>query len=180
MLSEDNEKTRRGSEEEKACLICGGVKTDCSIMMTLWCICPFWFVIFSQNMKRSLSSGLCTRQTLHQQTSFSSPCWNPYWKDDNLSLSRRLWKICCQSYAVFQKYYSRNASKSGRITESDVEKVEDSTWKGTKPNSSKVGEKIILNCSEFLWTDFVYIYIDSDKWILIWSITGIISDSGNH
>jgi len=27
-------------------------------------------------------------------TSFSSPSWNPYWKDDNLSLSRKLKKIC--------------------------------------------------------------------------------------
>jgi hypothetical protein len=37
----------------------------------------------------------------------------------------------------------------------DVEKVEDSIWKGTKPSSSKVS-KLFLN-SEFLQTDFVYI-----------------------
>jgi hypothetical protein len=99
----------------------GGGKTGCSIMMTLWCIRPFWFVIFSQNMRWSSSSRLCTHQTMHQQTSFSSPCWNPYWKDDNLSLLRRLLKICWQNYAVFQRRYSRNASKSGRNAESDVE-----------------------------------------------------------
>jgi hypothetical protein len=41
-------------------------------------------------------------------------------------------------------------------TESNIEKVEDSIWEGTKSNSSKESEKIIKNL-EFLWTDFIYI-----------------------
>jgi hypothetical protein len=52
-----------------------------------------------------------TRQTLHQQTSFSSPSWNPCWREDDLSLSRKLKKIRWYSYAVFQKRHSRNVSK---------------------------------------------------------------------
>ena len=54
------------------------------------------------------------------KTSFSSPSSNPYWKDDNLSLSRKLKKIHHQRYAIFQKTHSRNASKTGRNTGSDV------------------------------------------------------------
>jgi hypothetical protein len=51
------------------------------------CIPPFWFMIFSQNLRWSLSPSL---QTLHQHTSVSSPRQYLYWKDDDLSLSRRL------------------------------------------------------------------------------------------
>ena len=50
-----------------------------------------WFMIFSQNVRWHSSPSLFTHQTLHQQTYFSSPTWNPYWKEDNLSLSRSLW-----------------------------------------------------------------------------------------
>jgi hypothetical protein len=61
----------------------------------------FWFMIFSQNMRQCLSFSLCTWQTLHQQTSFSSPHWNMYWKYDDLILSRRLkeirWEWCINS-----------------------------------------------------------------------------------
>jgi len=95
-------------------LICGAVKTGCSIMTKLRRIPPYWFVIFSHNMRRRSSHSVHIRQTLHQQTSFSSPSWNPYWIDDDLSLSRKLKKISWCSYAVFQKRHSRNASKTGR------------------------------------------------------------------
>jgi len=43
-------KRLRGSEEEKAW--CEGENNDCSIMTTLQCIPPFWFVIFSQHMRQ--------------------------------------------------------------------------------------------------------------------------------
>jgi len=62
---------------------------------------------------------------------------------DNLSLFRRVKKICWQSYAAFQMRHSRNASKTGRNAGSNEYKVEGSTSKGTKPNSSKVNEKMI-------------------------------------
>jgi hypothetical protein len=53
-----------------------------------------------------------------------------------------------QSYAIFHKRHLRNASKTGRNAESDVQKVEESTLEGTKPSSSKVSEKMIyINCS---------------------------------
>jgi hypothetical protein len=36
-----------------------------------------------------------------QQQTFSSPRWNPYWKEDNLSLPRRFkkthWEWCIKS-----------------------------------------------------------------------------------
>jgi hypothetical protein len=66
-------------------------------MTMLQCISSFSFMIFSQNMRQHSSPSLLTHQTLHQQTSFSSPSWNPYWKDDNLSLLRRLKKIPCRA-----------------------------------------------------------------------------------
>jgi len=54
---------------------------------------PFWFVIFSQNIAHPSSLSLHTHQTLHHWTSFSSPSWNLYWKDDDLSPSRKLRKF---------------------------------------------------------------------------------------
>ena len=68
-------------------------KNGCFIMTMLWHIYPSWFMIFSQNMRQCLSPSLCTWQNSHQQTYISLPCWNPYWKDDNLRLSRRLKRI---------------------------------------------------------------------------------------
>jgi hypothetical protein len=59
------------------------------------------------------SPSLCTHQTLHQHTSFCLPSWNPYWKDYDLSLFRRVKKIHWQSYTVLQKRHSRNASERG-------------------------------------------------------------------
>jgi len=44
--------------------------------------------------------------------SSSSSC-SLYWKDDDLTVSRRLKKICWQSYTLFQKRHSRNASETG-------------------------------------------------------------------
>ena len=48
--SESDEKAERGSEEKMAW--CEGQNNDCSIMTTLQCIPPFWFVIFSQHMRQ--------------------------------------------------------------------------------------------------------------------------------
>ena len=84
----------------------------------LWCIPPFWFG-FSHKTWMMLVPSLCTHQTLHQHTSLSLQSWNPYWKDDNLSLFRRLKKIHWQSYTVLQKRHSRNASQTVRNAGSD-------------------------------------------------------------
>jgi hypothetical protein len=61
-----------------------------------------------------------------------------------------------QSYSVFHKRHSRNASKTGRNAESDLQKVEESSLEGTKPGISKVSEKMIyINCSQSLQIDLV-------------------------
>jgi hypothetical protein len=86
-------------------------KTGFCIMTTLRRIPPYWFVIFSSKMRRRSYHSVHTSQTLHQQTSFSSPNWNPCWRKDDLSLSRKLKKIRWYSYAVFQKRHFRNVSK---------------------------------------------------------------------
>ena len=63
-------------------------------------------------------------------------------------------KNLLQSYAIFHKRHSGNAYKTGRNAESNVQKVEESTLKGTKPSSSKVSEKMIyINCSQSLRID---------------------------
>ena len=92
-----------------------------------------------------------------QQTSFPSSSCSLYWKDDDLTVLRRFKKIHWQSYALFQKRHSRNGAKTGRNAGSNVWKVEESTSKGTNPNSSKVSEKTIyFNCLESLKTDLIY------------------------
>jgi hypothetical protein len=101
MLSEGDKKAERGSEEKNHN---NALVHSC------------WFVIFSQNMRRRSSPSLCTHQSLH----FSSPSWNSHWKDNDLSLPRRLKKIDWKSYAKFQNRHSRNASKTGRNPGSDV------------------------------------------------------------
>ena len=149
-------------------LICGVGKNGCSIMSTLRRIPPYWFVIFSHNMRRRSSHSLRTRQTLHQQTYFSSPSWNPYWRDDDLSLSRKLKKIRWYGYALFQKRHSRNASKSGRNAGNDVQRVKGGTSKGTKPSNSKVSEKTnYLNCSDSLRTDLIIQKVVADLMALM-------------
>jgi hypothetical protein len=40
-------------------------KCGCSTMRMQWWISPFWFIIFSQNMRQRSSPSLHTRQTLH-------------------------------------------------------------------------------------------------------------------
>jgi hypothetical protein len=77
-------------------------------------------------------------------------------KGRRFELVEEIKKKSLQSYAVFYKRHSRNASKTGRNAESNVQKVEEGTLKGTKPSSSKVSEKMIyINCSESLWIDLV-------------------------
>jgi len=110
ILSEGDGKADRGIEKKKG-LICGMGKTGCSIMTTLRLIPPYWFVIFPSKMRRCSCHSVHTRQTLHQQTSFSSPSWNPCRREGDLSLSRKLKKIRWYSYVVFQKRNSKNVSK---------------------------------------------------------------------
>ena len=79
LVSEGDEKAERSSEEERAWFVKGKKRLlhhDNALALS-----AFWFVIFSQSMRQCLSLSLCTWQTLHQQTSFSSPRWNPYWED---------------------------------------------------------------------------------------------------
>ena len=96
ILFEGDGKAERGSEEIKAWFVEVG-KNGWSIMTTLGSILPFWFVILSQNMRQCSSPSLRTRQTLHQGSSSSSTSWNPYWKDEDLRLSRWVKKIRWQS-----------------------------------------------------------------------------------
>jgi len=51
---------------------------------------------------------------------FFSPSWYPYWKDDDLSLSRRLKEIRRKSYAIFHKRHSRNACRTARNAGSNI------------------------------------------------------------
>jgi len=44
---------------------------------------------FLNQLETTLFPSLRTRQSLHQRTSFSSYSWNPYWKYDDLYLSKR-------------------------------------------------------------------------------------------
>jgi len=53
-------------------------------------------------------------KTLHRQTPFPYSSCIVYWKDDDLTVSGRFKKIRWQSYALFQKRHSRNASKTGQ------------------------------------------------------------------
>jgi len=88
ILSEGVEKTERGSEDKQNWFV-EVEKNGCCIMTTLRHVPPLRFMIFSQNVRQHSSRSLRSRQTLHQQTPFSSSSWNLYWRDDSLSLLRR-------------------------------------------------------------------------------------------
>jgi len=100
-----------GSEEKKAWFVEGGKKM----------VAPTWRAL------AHFSLLICDFLTKHEVTLVSQPPYlprfapsrNPYWKDD-LSLLRRLKKIHWLIYAVFQKRHSRNTSKTGRNTGSNV------------------------------------------------------------
>lgn len=92
ILSEGDEKAERVSEDKKVWFEVDKkwwLHHDAHLAHS-----PFWFMIFSQNMGHHSFLSLHTRQTLHWWTSFSSTSWNPCWKDDDFSPSRRLKKIC--------------------------------------------------------------------------------------
>jgi hypothetical protein len=101
----------------------------------------------------TLVPSLFIRQTLHQHTSFSLPSWNPYWNNDDLNLFRRLKEnsltdLHSTTKEAFQEWF-QNWKKCFI--------VEESIAKGKKPNSHKVGEKMIyINCSESLQTDLTH------------------------
>jgi len=99
VLSE-HEKAEIGSEEKKAWFMVG----------KKWSLHPdntqayaYLLVRYFLKHETTLVPSLRTRQTLHQRTSFSSPSWNPRWKDDDWSLSKRWKKIHCQRYADFKR-----------------------------------------------------------------------------
>jgi hypothetical protein len=76
---------------------------------------------------------------------------NPYWKGDDLSLTRRSNKIHWQNYTVLQKGNSRNASKTRRNADSNVRKIYESTSKVTNLHSSKLSQKTsYLHCLMFV------------------------------
>ena len=80
-------------------------------------------------------ASILTHQTLHQQTSFYSLSWNPYWMDYNLSLKEikenSLAGLCSIPKEAFQECF-QNWKKCWEW----CVKVEGSILKGTKSNSS--------------------------------------------